>query len=55
MVFERRRGLIGSKFQIRLVLGFIAVAMVPSAFLLYVSGAFFVPMSQAGSIPNTSV
>jgi two-component system nitrogen regulation sensor histidine kinase NtrY len=40
VVFERRRGLIGSKFQIRLVLGFIAVAMVPSAFLLYVSGAF---------------
>ena len=40
VMFERRRGLIGAKFQIRLVLGFIAVAMVPSAFLLYVSGAF---------------
>ncbi len=40
VVFERRRGLIGSKFQIRLVFGFIAVAMAPSAFLLYVSGAF---------------
>ncbi len=40
VMFERRRGLIGSKFQIRLVFGFIAVAMVPSAFLLYVSGAF---------------
>ena len=40
VIFERRRGLIGSKFQVRLVLGFIAVALVPSAFLLYVSGAF---------------
>ena len=40
VMFERRRGLIGSKFQIRLVFGFIAVALVPSAFLLYVSGAF---------------
>jgi two-component system nitrogen regulation sensor histidine kinase NtrY len=40
VIFERRRGLIGSKFQVRLVFGFIAVAMVPSAFLLYVSGAF---------------
>ncbi len=39
-IFERRRGLIGSKFQVRLVLGFIAVALVPSAFLLYVSGVF---------------
>jgi two-component system nitrogen regulation sensor histidine kinase NtrY len=39
-IFERRRGLIGSKFQVRLVLGFVAVALVPSAFLLYVSGAF---------------
>src|SRR5437868_11135419 len=39
-VFERRRGLIGSKFQVKLVFGFIAVALIPSAFLLYVSGAF---------------
>src|SRR5215472_17611013 len=39
-IFERRRGLIGSKLQVRLVFGFIAVAIVPSAFLLYVSGAF---------------
>ena len=39
-VFERRRGLIGSKLQARLVFGFIAVALVPSAFLLYVAGAF---------------
>ena len=39
-IFERRRGLIGSKLQARLVFGFVAVAMVPSAFLLYVSGAF---------------
>ncbi|HLH76844.1 MAG TPA: ATP-binding protein [Candidatus Binataceae bacterium] len=38
--FERRRGLIGSKLQARLVVGFIAVAMLPSGFLLYVSGAF---------------
>src|SRR5271170_5654626 len=38
--FERRRGLIGSKLQARLVFGFIAVALVPSTFLLYVSGAF---------------
>ncbi|HEY6420923.1 MAG TPA: ATP-binding protein [Candidatus Binataceae bacterium] len=40
VIFERRRGLIGSKFQVRLVAGFIAVALVPSAFLLYVSGVF---------------
>lgn len=40
VIFERRRGLIGSKFQVRLVFGFIAVALIPSAFLLYVSGAF---------------
>ncbi|HZO83169.1 MAG TPA: ATP-binding protein [Candidatus Binataceae bacterium] len=40
VIFEHRRGLIGSKFQVRLVLGFIAVALVPSAFLLVVAGAF---------------
>ena len=40
VVFERRRGLIGSKFQFRLVFGFIAVALVPTAFLLYVAGVF---------------
>ena len=40
VIFERRRGLIGSKFQVRLVAGFIAVALMPSAFLLYVSGVF---------------
>jgi two-component system nitrogen regulation sensor histidine kinase NtrY len=40
VIFERRAGLIGSKFQVRMVLGFIAVALVPSAFLLYVSGVF---------------
>src|SRR5436190_10959795 len=39
-MFERRRGLIGSKLQVRLVFGFIAVAIVPSAFLLYVAGTF---------------
>lgn len=39
-IFERRRGLIGSKLQARLVFGFVAVAIVPSAFLLYVSGTF---------------
>src|SRR3977135_4522915 len=39
-IFERRRGLIGSKLQVRLVFGFIAVALIPSAFLLYVSGVF---------------
>jgi two-component system nitrogen regulation sensor histidine kinase NtrY len=38
--FERRRGLIGSKLQARLVIGFIAVALLPSAFLLYVSESF---------------
>jgi two-component system nitrogen regulation sensor histidine kinase NtrY len=40
VIFERRRGLMGSRLQARLVAGFIAVAIVPSAFLLYVSGAF---------------
>jgi len=40
VIFEHRRGLIGSKFQVRLVLGFIAVALVPSLFLLIVAGAF---------------
>jgi two-component system, NtrC family, nitrogen regulation sensor histidine kinase NtrY len=40
VIFERRRGLIGSKFQVKLVAGFIAVALIPSAFLLYVSGVF---------------
>jgi two-component system, NtrC family, nitrogen regulation sensor histidine kinase NtrY len=40
VIFERRRGLIGSKLQVRLVAGFIAVAIVPTAFLLYVAGAF---------------
>jgi two-component system nitrogen regulation sensor histidine kinase NtrY len=39
-IFERRRGLIGSKLQVRLVFGFIATALLPSAFLLYVAGAF---------------
>jgi two-component system nitrogen regulation sensor histidine kinase NtrY len=40
VIFERRRGLIGSRLQARLVAGFIAVAIVPSAFLLYVSESF---------------
>ncbi len=40
VIFERRRGLIGSRLQVKLVAGFIAVAIVPSAFLLYVSGSF---------------
>jgi two-component system nitrogen regulation sensor histidine kinase NtrY len=40
IIFEHRRGLIGSKFQVRLVLGFIAVALLPSLFLLVVAGAF---------------
>ena len=40
IIFERRRGLIGSKLQARLVIGFIAVAMLPSGFLLYVSESF---------------
>jgi len=40
VIFEHRRGLIGSKFQVRLVLGFIAVALVPRLFLLIVAGAF---------------
>jgi two-component system nitrogen regulation sensor histidine kinase NtrY len=40
VVFERRQGLIGSKLQARLVFGFIAVALVPSVFLLYVAGTF---------------
>jgi two-component system, NtrC family, nitrogen regulation sensor histidine kinase NtrY len=40
VIFERRKGLIGSKLQVRLVVGFIAVALVPSLFLLYVSGVF---------------
>jgi two-component system, NtrC family, nitrogen regulation sensor histidine kinase NtrY len=39
-IFERRRGLIGAKLQARLVFGFVAVAIVPSAFLLYVAGSF---------------
>ena len=39
-IFERRRGLIGSKLQARLVFGFSAVALVPSVFLLYVAGTF---------------
>ena len=40
VIFEHRSGLMGSRLQARLVAGFIAVAIVPSAFLLYVSGAF---------------
>ena len=39
-IFERHRGLIGSKLQARLVFGFIGVALVPSLFMLYVSDAF---------------
>ena len=40
VIFERRRGRIGSRFQARLVAGFIGVALVPSVFLLYASGVF---------------
>ncbi|HKD66419.1 MAG TPA: ATP-binding protein [Candidatus Binataceae bacterium] len=40
VIFERRRGLIGSKLQARLVIGFVAVALLPSGFLLYVSESF---------------
>ena len=55
VIFEHRRGLIGSKFQVRLVLGFIAVALVPSAVSALSSRArFCAPTSRAGSIPNTS-
>lgn len=39
-IFERRRGLIGSRLQLRLVFGFVAVALVPTLFLLYVAGVF---------------
>ncbi|MBF6567419.1 MAG: HAMP domain-containing protein [Candidatus Binataceae bacterium] len=39
-IFERRRGLVGSRLQFRLVFGFIVVAMVPTLFLLYVAGSF---------------
>jgi len=39
-IFERRRGLVGAKLQARLVFGFIAVAIVPCAFMLYVAGSF---------------
>ena len=53
-IFERRRGLIGSKLQARLVFGFIAVALVPSAFLLTWRARFCAPISIAGLIPNTS-
>ncbi len=40
VIFERRRGLLGSKLQARLVIGFIAVALLPTAFLLYVAESF---------------
>ncbi len=40
VAFERRRGLAGSRLQARLVIGFIAVALLPTAFLLYVSESF---------------
>src|SRR5579863_1048790 len=40
VIFERRRGLIGSKLQVRLVTAFIAVALVPTTFLLVVSSVF---------------
>jgi len=39
-IFERRRGLIGSRLQFRLVFGFVAVALAPTLFLLYVAGVF---------------
>ena len=39
-IFERRRGLIGSRLQFRLVFGFVTVALVPTLFLLYVAGVF---------------
>jgi two-component system nitrogen regulation sensor histidine kinase NtrY len=40
VIFERRRGLLGSKLQARLVIGFIAVALLPTSFLLYVAESF---------------
>src|SRR5260370_6189323 len=40
VIFERRRGLIGSKFPVKLVAGFIPVALIPSPFLPYASGLF---------------
>ncbi len=39
-IFERREGLIGSKLQVRLVMGFVAAALFPTLFLLYVSESF---------------
>ena len=43
VIFERRRGLIGSKFQVRLVAGFIAVALIPSAFTICHAAQFETP------------
>ena len=40
VIFEHRRGMIGSKLQGRLVVGFIAAALIPSLFLLYVAESF---------------
>jgi len=40
VIFERRRGLLGSRLQARLVFGFVAVALLPSAFLFYVAESF---------------
>jgi hypothetical protein len=48
VIFERRRGLIGSKFQVRLVAGFIAVALKPCR------ACSSTPTSTAGSIPSTN-
>jgi two-component system nitrogen regulation sensor histidine kinase NtrY len=40
VIFERRRGRIGSRLQARMVAGFIATALFPAVFLLYVAQAF---------------
>jgi len=40
VIFERRSGMIGSKLQARLVVGFVAASLFPTLFLLYVAESF---------------
>jgi two-component system nitrogen regulation sensor histidine kinase NtrY len=40
LVFERRRGILGSKLRVKLVLAFVALSLVPTLLLFIVAGGF---------------
>jgi two-component system nitrogen regulation sensor histidine kinase NtrY len=40
LLFERKRGILGSRLRVRLVLAFIALSLIPSLLLFFIAGGF---------------